>query len=87
MGEVAAKLSAPLGKAVKYVNIPPTEAKAGMMAAGMPDWMAEAWVKLSLMVSQGGANKVTNSVKEVTGKEPRSFDLFAKEFAQNFKHS
>lgn len=85
MGEVAGKLSAVLGQAVKYVNIPPAEAKAGMMAAGMPDWLADAWVQLSLMISEGGAEKVTNNVKDVTGKEPRSFDQFARSHAQAFE--
>ena len=85
MGEVAEKLSAALGQAVKYVNIPPAEDKANMTAAGMPDWLADAWDKLSLMISQGGANMVTNNVKEVTGQEPRSFDEFAGEHAKAFK--
>ncbi len=85
MGEVAEKLSTALGQAVKYVNIPPDEDKAGMTAAGMPDWLADAWDKLSLMIAQGGANKVTNVVKEVTGEEPRSFDQFARDHTDAFK--
>ena len=85
MNEVAEKLSAALGQPVKYVNIPPDEDKAGMTDAGMPDWMADAWEKLSQMISQGGANKVTNDVIEVTGKEPRSFDQFARDHTQAFQ--
>ncbi len=85
MGEVAEKLSSALGHPVKYVNIPPAEDKAGMTAAGMPDWLADAWDKLSLMIARGGANKVTNDVTEVTGKEPRSFDQFARDHTDAFE--
>ncbi len=44
MGELAGKLSAVLGKEVKYMNMSQDDAKAGMMAMGMPGWMADGWL-------------------------------------------
>ncbi len=87
MGEVAGKLSAGLGKEVKYMNMSQADAKAGMMAMGMPDWMADGWVALGMMISTGAAAMVTPMVKEVTGQEPRSFDQFARDYVDAFKGS
>ena len=85
MAEVAARLSAALGKTIEYVNLPPEEIKARMVSAGMPDWRADVWVKLAGMISLGIANKVTPAVKDVLGREPRSIDQFAKDFAPALK--
>ena len=85
MGELAGKLSAVLGKEVKYVNVSQEDAKAGMMAMGMPDWMADGWVAMAMMISTGAADMVTPMVKEVTGEEPRSFDQFAGDYANAFR--
>ena len=85
MGELAGKLSAVLGREVKYVNVSQADAKAGMMAMGMPDWMADGWVAMAMMISTGAADMVTPMVKEVTGEEPRSFDQFARDHVNAFK--
>ena len=85
MGELAGKLSAVLGKEVKYVNVSQEKAKADLMAMGMPDWMADGWVAIAMMISSGAANMVTPMVQEVTGKDPRSFDQFARDFADAFR--
>jgi len=85
LGELAGKLSAVLGKEVKYVNVSQADAKSGMMAMGMPDWMADGWAAMATMISTGAANMVTPMVKEVTGQEPRSFDQFARDYAGAFK--
>ncbi len=85
MAEVAARLSSALGKTIEYVNLPPDEAKARMTATGIPDWRADAWVKLAGMISMGIAAMVTPAVKDVLGREPRTIDQFAKDFAAALK--
>ena len=84
-GELAGKLSAVLGKEIKYVNVSQADAKSGMMAMGMPDWMADGWAAMAMMISTGAADMVTPMVKEVTGQEPRSFEEFAGDYAGAFK--
>ena len=84
MAEVAARLSTALGKTIEYVDLPPDEAKARLIATGMPDSNAEVWVKLAGMISMGIAAMVTPAVKDVLGREPRSIDQFAKDFATAF---
>ena len=85
MAEVAARLSTALGKPVKYVDLPPDKAKAGMMAMGMPDWRADAWVKLGGMIAMGKADMATPAVKDILGREPHNIDQFAAEYAQAFR--
>ena len=67
------------------MNVSQEDAKAGMMAMGMPDWMADGWVAIAMMISTGSADMVTPMVKEVTGEEPRSFDQFARDHVNAFK--
>ena len=83
--DATAKLSQALGKDVKYLNLTPEDAKAGMISMGMSAQIAAAWVQLARMIAQGAADMVTDNVKSITGKEPRSFDQFAREFAGAFK--
>ena len=85
MAEVAARLSTTLGKTVKYVNLSPEEAKSGMMAMGMPDWRADAWVGLGGMIAMGKADMVTPAVKDILGREPHNIDRFATEYSQAFR--
>ncbi len=85
MAEVAARLSNVLGKEIKYVDMPPEQAKAGMMAMGMPDWRADAWVKLGGMIAMGKADMATPAVKDMLGREPHNIDQFAAEYAQAFR--
>ena len=85
MAEVAARLSAALGKTIEYVNLPPDELKARMLTMGVPDWRADAWVKLGGMIGLGIASMVTPAVRDVLGREPRNIDQFAKDFALELK--
>lgn len=85
MDEVAGKFSAALGKEIKYINIPPAEAKAAMTGAGMPDYVADAWLQVYQMISTGAANMTVNTVKDVTGSEARDFGQFARDYKSVFK--
>jgi hypothetical protein len=41
------------------------------------NWMLE----LNNLIREGKFSKITNAVEELTGKKPRSFEDFAKEFS------
>ena len=85
MTDIAARLSTALSKKVKYLNVSPDDAKAGMLAMGMPDEVADAWVQLAQMVSMDKADMTTPMVKEILGRDPRDFNEFASDFAYEFK--
>ena len=57
-----------------------------MLDAGMPEWSTDIMSALYVIQSQGGAAAITNTVTEVTGKSPYSFDRFATDFAAQFQN-
>lgn len=83
--EVAEKLSAATGKAVRYVDVPPEAAREGMLGRGMPRWLAGAMVEVMASIRRGGADETYDGVTMLTGRPPRSFDDFAREFAPMFE--
>jgi uncharacterized protein YbjT (DUF2867 family) len=46
MAEIAEKLSAAIGKTVRYVNVAPEDARQAQLAAGMPPFLADALFEL-----------------------------------------
>lgn len=83
--QIAQKLSAAVGKQIKYVDISPAAFKEGAVAAGIPDWYADALVDVYQLYVGGGAQQVTKDVERVTGKKARGFDQFAREHAAAFR--
>jgi uncharacterized protein YbjT (DUF2867 family) len=83
--EQAAKLSAAIGKPVRYVDLPPQEFRKALLGTGRPEWLAEALTGLYLAAADGMMAPVTDTVREVTGKAAITFDDFAREFAPHFR--
>jgi len=82
--QIAAKLSAATGKAIRYVPLSDDDAKAGMVAAGIPAFYADYLVDLNRVYREGGGAAVTDTVREVTGAAATSFDEFARDHAAAF---
>jgi uncharacterized protein YbjT (DUF2867 family) len=82
--DVADKLSAALGKPVRYVDVPPEAALESMLKAGMPQWNARAVTELYRVFVTGAAAQTTDTVAQITGHAPISFDRFAREHASAF---
>ena len=81
---IAEKIGAAIGRTVEYVDVPPDAAREGMIAAGYPAWLAEALGELYSVHASGAAADVSGTVEKLTGKKPRSLDVFAKDFAGVF---
>ena len=82
--DVASGLSKALGKEVKYVNVPMEAALESMIGMGMPQWLAEAFCEYFGNHSTGVSDFTTNDVEMLTGHLPRSYETFARDFAQYF---
>ncbi len=82
--EIAQKLSGAFGVEVKYVSVPMDAARQGMVASGMPEWLADALIELFEHYVKGGAEVVTSHVREVTGRGAISFEQFAADYAGAF---
>lgn len=72
--EIADALANKLGKAVKYVDIDPAQAKKAMVAAGLPDWVADFINDLRELEKSGGASGPTGEIQNLLGREPRTLE-------------
>jgi uncharacterized protein YbjT (DUF2867 family) len=85
MGEVAAKLSAVAGKAIRYVNVAPEDAKKAQLAAGVPPFLADALEELFAERRKGKEAQVSPVAQSILGRRPVSFDEFATRNAAIFR--
>ena len=83
--QIAQKLSAAVGKQIKYLDISPAAFKESAIAAGMPELYVDALLNLYQLYVAGGAQRVTKDVERVTGSKPRTFDEFARDHAAAFR--
>jgi uncharacterized protein YbjT (DUF2867 family) len=85
MTEVAAKLSAATGKPIRYVNVPPEDARKAQLAAGMPPYLADALFELFAERRNGKEAKVWPEAATLLKRRPTSFDEFATRNAAVFR--
>lgn len=83
--ELAAHIATATGRAATYVDVPPREAEKAMIAAGMPEWLADTMVGLYGIFGAGHASKITSVVQDVSGRPARTFAQFAREHVQVFR--
>ena len=75
--EVATVIGEVLQRPVQYTDVSPEQARASMLAAGMDEWLTEAYLELFEIYRQGlGASVLADRVRAVTGVEPSSFRNF-----------
>ncbi len=82
--DVAAGLSKALGKEVKYVDVPLEAAREAMLGMGLPEWIVGALNEYNKAFSEGSGDFTTNEFEEITGHPARSYEMFARDFAQAF---
>jgi uncharacterized protein YbjT (DUF2867 family) len=81
--DLAERLSAALGRRVEYVNLS-TEERARMLeATGLPDWLAHEFSAIygEGFYGAGGGATTTDTIRELLGRPPRSYDDFARDYA------
>ena len=79
MGE---KIGKAIGKPVRHVEVPPEAARAGMLGAGMPEWIVDGLLELYAHL---GGQTPTRVTEQIAGKEPITFDDFARDHAPVFR--
>jgi uncharacterized protein YbjT (DUF2867 family) len=84
MTEVAERLSAATGKTIRYVNVPPEDARKAQLAAGMPSFLADALFELFAQRRKGMEAKVWPDCERLLGRRPTSFEQFARRNAAAF---
>ena len=73
MKEVAQRISAATGRAVRYVNVAPEEAKSAQRAAGLSDFMIDALAELFAERRKGKESQVSTVVSTLLGRPATSF--------------
>jgi uncharacterized protein YbjT (DUF2867 family) len=77
-------LAQALGKPIQSVDVPTEAAVQGLLRAGLPAPVAKAVAQSFELIRDGRAAVVKNTVKQVTGKQPRTFQSWAQEHAIRF---
>jgi uncharacterized protein YbjT (DUF2867 family) len=83
--EIADRLSRATGKKVSYVHVPPDYARKQLVGIGLPRWLVDDMLILCASYREGYGAGVSSAVAEVTKQAPRTFDQFARDYAQAFR--
>lgn len=83
--ELAARISRVAGRPVKYVDLPPADLKKGMLGSGMPEWQAEALIRLVGFYTSRKREVLNDNVKKILGREARNINDFLRENADAFR--
>lgn len=84
--ELADALSKASGKKVVYHSLSMEDMRARMQKQGVSDKMIDSYLALAAYQKAGGATaRVSEDVKKVLGREPRSIYDFANDYREEFK--
>jgi uncharacterized protein YbjT (DUF2867 family) len=78
--EVAAILTATLGRPIRYDEVPPDALRGGLHAAGLPPAYVEGLLAILALFREGYAARVTDAVATITGRPPRTFEQYARDY-------
>jgi uncharacterized protein YbjT (DUF2867 family) len=81
---IARELSEATGRPITYVDVPESDARQGMVAAGLPQDVADAILAIFAVQRTGVMARTSETVLALTGREPRTFARFAREHAELF---
>jgi uncharacterized protein YbjT (DUF2867 family) len=77
-------LAQAVGKPIRSIDVPTEAAVQGLLRAGLPAPVATAVAQSFEAIRDGRMAVVKNTVTQVTGKQPRSFQSWAQEHAARF---
>jgi uncharacterized protein YbjT (DUF2867 family) len=82
---VAEGLSSATARTIEFVNIPDEAARQTFVQMGLPDWLLAHFDHLFPLLRSGVVAQPTDTVRSVTGREPRSFATWARDHAAAFR--
>lgn len=75
--DAARELSAAAGRPITFAPVEDDDALAAMREEGLPEWFAENFVRLCGFLRQGAASRTTDTLRQLTGRDPQPFAAFA----------
>lgn len=85
IGEMVQVISGVLGKPIQYVDIPPIAAKLFMLKSGMDRALVNALMEVLASLRRNEGAIVTDTVQQVTGQPPRTFEAWCREHIKAFQ--
>jgi uncharacterized protein YbjT (DUF2867 family) len=82
--EMAQELSKAVGRTISFIDVPPDSMRAALVDLGFPVWQADGLLEEFAMYRRGEAAGVEPGVREALSRPPRSFEQFARDYAQLF---
>jgi uncharacterized protein YbjT (DUF2867 family) len=82
--DVAARVSAVFAREVDYHDQSLAEARTAMRVRGLAPWVLDGMLELHEWARHGGCAKVTGTVRQLTGREPRPFQDWLEELRGAF---
>ena len=83
--DLASELSKVLGRSISHISLSPSDLKRGMLAEGLPEEIAGRMLDLERYFREGQASRITNDIKQVTGRDPRRFAQYARDCASSLQ--
>jgi uncharacterized protein YbjT (DUF2867 family) len=82
--EMAGMLAEATGKEITFVDVSEDAARNAMLSRHTPEPIADALLELYAAHKAGKSARVTDTVQQVTGREPHTFRQFAKDYHECF---
>jgi uncharacterized protein YbjT (DUF2867 family) len=83
--EMAESLSAALDRQITFVDIPPEAMRETLLSIGFPVWQADGLLEDYAHYRRGEATAIASGVQDAIGRNPRSFEKFAHDYAVMFR--
>jgi len=75
-----------IGRSLRFVDEPFDEARARLSRAGQPAWLVDSLLAIAAYQRAGGPTEtITSVVADLTGRPPRTFAEFARDYAARFQ--
>lgn len=85
IGEMIQIISSVLGEPIQYMDIPPIAAKVFMLKSGMDRALVNALMEMLASLRRNEGAIVTDTVEQVTGCQPRTFEAWCREHIEAFQ--
>lgn len=82
--EMAERLSNALGRQIAFVDVSPKAMHDTLLSAGFPVWQADGLLEDYAHYRRNEAAAIASGVHDAIGKNPRSFEAFARDYATMF---
>jgi uncharacterized protein YbjT (DUF2867 family) len=85
LAQAAEKLSAAVGKNIKFVDLPDDAYRSALLGAGLIPQFVDAYIQFWDIVKAGLAAGISPAVEQIVGKKPRSLDDWARDNAASLR--